>query len=282
MPNPKSKTRNPELPADLAAAARFLHARGFSPRAGTLAVILGSGFGQIEQACKAVARADYAAIPGLPEPSGLPGHVCRLTQGRMWGQNALVFCGRYHAYEGFSARDLALLPRLAHALGACTMVITNAAGGVRKNLTTGALMAICDHINMMGLNPLAGRHRLPGAARFAPMAGVYDAALLRTMLAAGKAAGEKLRMGVYAGVLGPSFETAAEVRMLRALGADAVGMSTVPEAIVAHALGMRVCGLSLITNRAGSSDDSHEKTLRRATRSAARIADVLSLFFRGL
>ena len=252
---------------------------GLKPAPGSIALILGSGFGDIERQCKAAARVDYADIAGWPRPSGLPGHKCRLTQGKLWGRKVLVFRGRYHAYEGFAPRDLALIPQLAHALGATTVIVTNAAGGIRPGLNAGSLMAITDHVNAMGINPLVGLQRLPGAARFAPMAGAYDPALVSALVKAGKSAGETVAKGVYAAVLGPSFETAAEVRALKAMGADAVGMSTVPEVIVARALGLRVCGLSLITNRAGSSDDSHEGTLKQGTDNAGRVANVLRELF---
>lgn len=267
---------------DLAASLEFLRARGFGRENPRVALILGSGFGGIERDCTVAAQADYADIPGLPAPTGLAGHACRLTQGELWGVDALVFRGRYHAYEGFAPRDLALLPRIAHALGAPLLVATNAAGGIREDLTPGALMAITDHVNLMGLNPLTGPARMEGAARFAPMAGAYDADLVSKLVAAGKAVNENTRTGVYAAVLGPNFETAAEVRLLKALGADAVGMSTVPEVIVARALGMKVCGLSLITNRAGSIDDSHERTLKAGTDNAPRLARVLDAFCRSL
>lgn len=252
---------------------------GLKPVPGSIALVLGSGFGGIERECKAATRVDYADIPGWPRPSGLPGHECRLTQGKLWGRDALVFRGRYHAYEGFAARELARIPQLAHTLGATTIVVTNAAGGIRRDLKAGSLMAITDHVNMMGLNPLVGLQRLPGAKRFAPMAGAYDGALVAALVKAGKAASETVTKGVYAAVLGPSFETAAEVRALKAMGADAVGMSTVPEVIVARALGLTVCGLSLITNRAGSSDDSHEGTLTQGANNADRVAAVLRALF---
>lgn len=274
MRNPKSAIRNRQSPSG---GLGFLRKRGFT--GAPVALILGSGFGAIERQCTAAARVDYADIPGWPSPSGLPGHECRLTQGKLWGRDALVFRGRYHAYEGFAARELALIPQLAHALGAGTLIVTNAAGGIRADLKAGSLMAITDHINQMGINPLVGPQRLPGAARFAPMAGAYDTGLVNALVKAGKAARQPVTKGVYAGVLGPSFETAAEVHALKALGADAVGMSTVPEVIVARALGMKVCGLSLITNRAGSSDDSHEGTLRQGTDNADRVAGVLRKLF---
>ncbi|MBE7490387.1 MAG: purine-nucleoside phosphorylase [Planctomycetes bacterium] len=270
MPNHKSFSRRS---SSTEPALRYLRRRGFT--GAPVALILGSGFGGMEGQCKADARINYADIPRWPRPSGLPGHACRLTQGRLWGRDVLVFRGRYHAYEGFAARELALIPQLAHALGAETLIVTNAAGGIRADLKPGSLMAITDHINQMGINPLVGPQRLPGAARFAPLAGAYDPALARALVKAGKAAGESVATGVYAAVLGPSFETAAEVRALKTLGADAVGMSTVPEVIVARALGLRVCGLSLITNRAGSTDDSHEGTLKQGTDNAPRLAAVL-------
>jgi len=268
--------------SDLGPELSFLRDRGFGAAAPTLALILGSGFGAIEAACEPKVRIDYVEIPGLPAPSGLPGHVCRLTQGNLWGANALVFRGRYHGYEGFTARELGLLPRLAQGLGASLLVVTNASGGIRPGLEAGNLLAITDHINLMGLNPLVGLPRISGAARFAPMAGAYDSALVDALVAAAGRAGESMQRGVYAAVLGPSFETAAEVRALAAQGADAVGMSTVPEVIVARALGMSVCGLSLITNRAGSSDDSHDRTLRQGADNAARLGRVLEQFVRGL
>ncbi|MBP9892393.1 MAG: purine-nucleoside phosphorylase [Planctomycetes bacterium] len=259
----------------LDAAIASLERAGFKRGYAQYALILGSGFGGIEERCESKARIAYEEVPGFARPTGTPGHVCRFTQGRLFGRNLLVFRGRYHAYEGFGPRELVFPVRVAHALGATTLIATNAAGGIREDLTPGALMAISDHLNLLGVNPLVGRQRMSGAAAFAPMAGAYDPALLDQLLAAAKKAGEPMSRGIYAAVLGPSFETEAEVRMLKSLGADAVGMSTVPEVICAMALGMKVAAFSLITNRAGSRDESHAANLAKGEQTVARIGRVL-------
>jgi inosine/guanosine/xanthosine phosphorylase family protein len=247
----------------------YLRGRGV-PEA-RVAIILGTGFGLIEREVKAPLTVPYATIPGMPRPAGTSGHECRLTAGKLWGVPALVFRGRYHAYEGHPARDLVAPVRLARGLGADTLIVTNAAGGIRDDLQPGTLMAIRDHLNLLGINPLTGPERMPGARRFPPMAGAYDPELTATIQ---HATGD-VPPGVYAAVPGPSFETAAEVNWLRQIGADAVGMSTVPEVIAARALGMRVCGLSLITNRAGSTDDSHERTIKSGHENGERVAAVI-------
>lgn len=260
----------------LDAAIATLEQAGLRRGYADAALVLGSGFGAIEERCEGKARIAYEDVPGFARPTGTAGHVCRLTQGKLFGRNMLVFRGRYHAYEGFGPRELVFPVRVAHALGARTLIATNAAGGIREDLAPGTLMAITDHINLLGVNPLVGRQRMAGAAAFAPMAGAYDTALLEQLLAAAKRAGETMARGIYAAVLGPSFETEAEVRMLKALGADAVGMSTVPEVICAKALGMKVCAFSLITNRAGSREESHAANLAKGEEVAARINSVLA------
>lgn len=259
---------------DFLPAIAHLKRHGFDGKP-AFALILGSGFGGVERALEPSARADYADLPGFPLPAGTGGHVCRVSQGTIWGRNALVFRGRYHAYEGFSPRELAACVCVAHGLGARTLVVTNAAGGIREDLKPGALMAIRDHINLMGVNPLMGREKLPGARAFPAMGQAYDRRLTSALVAAAEQAGERVTPGVYAAVLGPSYETPAEVEFLRRIGADAVGMSTVPEVIAANALGMKVCGLSLITNTAGGSSDSHGQVLKAGTDNAERIASVL-------
>lgn len=264
----------------LEAALLALTEAGFARGECDIALVLGSGFGAIEGQTKTRAQVPYAEIPGFAQPTGVEGHLCRLTQGLLWGRKALVLRGRYHAYEGFAVRELVFGVRVAHALGAKTLVLTNAAGAIRDDLQPGALMAITDHLNLMGINPLVGRQRMPGAARFAPMAGAYDPGLTAALETAGKGAGQAVSRGVYAAVLGPSFETEAEVRMLKALGADAVGMSTVPEAICGHALGLKVCGLSLITNLAGTRNDDHERALRFADERQTAISRVLEGLFK--
>jgi purine-nucleoside phosphorylase len=260
----------------------FLRERGFADGTPHLALILGSGFGLVEHRAERHAQVRYADVPGMPPPSGTAGHECRLTRGTLWGASVLIFRGRYHGYEGHSARDLVATVRLAHALGARSLVVTNSAGGIRPDLGPGALMAIRDHINLMGVNPLVGPERMPGAPPFPAMGQAYDPALTGALVKAGKDAGEEISQGVYAAVLGPSFETPAEVEYLRNAGADAVGMSTVPEVIAARALNMRVCGLSLVTNRAGGDADSHEQTLKAGQDAEPRVARVLEELLRAI
>ena len=262
-------------------SSRFLRGLGFGSPQPEWAVVLGTGFAAIEDELQLRARVAYRDVPGLPTPAGTAGHRCRLSQGTLAGTEVLLFCGRYHAYEGFAPRELAALPWTAHALGARKLLLTNAAGGLRGGLVAGSLLALEDHLNLTGINPLAGRERLEGAVPFPAMAGAYDTELRARLLAAGKRCGEAIESGVYAALAGPSFETAAEVRMLRALGADAVGMSTVPEALTARALGMRICALSLITNVAGGAADSHEHTLRAGADNAPRLARLLREFLAG-
>jgi inosine/guanosine/xanthosine phosphorylase family protein len=268
--------------ADFDAAIADLRDTGFGGDHPRVALILGSGWGAVEREVHDPLSTRYENIPGFPTPAGTAGHDCRLSEGVLWGVPALVFRGRFHAYEGHDPRDLAVPVQVAHALGCGTLVLTNAAGGIRDDLQPGDLMAISDHINLMGINPLAGFTRLPGAMPFPAMGDAYEATLRHKLIAAGAQAGEEVKRGVYAAVPGPSFETPAEVEMLRRLGADAVGMSTVPEAIVARALGMRVCGLSLVTNRAGGSQDSHEQTLKAGHDNAPRLVKVLRALFAGL
>lgn len=244
-----------------------------------MALILGSGFGLIEREVDDPLDTHYQDIDGFPPPAGTLGHECRLSEGVLWGVPSLVFRGRFHAYEGHDARDLGICVQVAHALGCETLVVTNAAGGIRDDLQPGSLMAITDHVNFMGINPLAGFERMPGAKAFPAMGRAYDAELTELLV---KGSEQSVAIGVYAGVLGPCFETPAEVEALRRLGADAVGMSTVPEVIVARALGMRVCGLSLITNVAGGHEDSHEGTIKAGSDNAPKVAAVLKGLFQSL
>lgn len=267
---------------DIDAAMAHLRRLGFGAGAPRVALILGSGFGLIEDEISGPRAVLYHEIEGFPPPAGTAGHACRLTEGGLWGVPSLVFRGRFHAYEGHAPQDLAFCVQVANTLGCDSLVVTNAAGGIHESLSPGDLMAITDHLNLMGVNPLTGPSRLPGAKPFPSMGGAYDAELTVALEASGRAAGEVIKRGVYAAVPGPSFETPAEVEMLRRLGADAVGMSTVPEVLAARALGLRVCALSLITNRAGGSGDSHEGTLRSGADNAPRFAKVLKALFENL
>lgn len=212
------------------------------------AIVLGSGLGGLAARIEGAVRLPYIDVPGFPAAT-VVGHEGALIAGTLGGRRVICLAGRFHMYEGHSAALAAFPARVLRALGAGVLLVSNAAGGVRRTFAPGDLMAIADHINLMWANPLTGPVE-PGDERFPDMSAPYDAAL-RTQLHA-VAAREQVALteGVYCGLLGPTYETPSEVRMLEKLGADAVGMSTVPEVIVARAIGMRVVGVSLITNQA--------------------------------
>jgi purine-nucleoside phosphorylase len=227
------------------------------------AIVLGSGLGGLVNHIEHQTRVPYSDLPGVPPPS-VSGHVGCLVHGLLGGREVVVLAGRLHLYEGHSAATTVLPIRIAHAMGARVLVLSNAAGGIRRDLTPGTLMLIRDHLD------LTWRGRSSGCD-------VYDAELADRM----RATGTPLAEGVYAAVLGPSYETRAEIRMLATLGADAVGMSTVPEALAARALGMRVVAVSCITNpAAGVSDEplSHADVLRVTERIAPRFEGLISSF----
>ncbi len=216
---------------------------GLRPR---VAIVLGSGLGSVADAVQSAIRIPYSAIPGFPEP-GAPGHKGELVGGTLEGVPVVVQSGRFHLYEGH-APDVAALPtRVFARLGATTLVVTNAAGGIRHTFRPPTLMLIADHINLMFRNPLVGPVA-EGDERFPDMSDPYDPTLRRLARDVARTQRIPLEEGVYAGLLGPSFETPAEIRMLQRLGADAVGMSTVPEVIAARARGVRCLGFSSITN----------------------------------
>ena len=211
-------------------------------------LVLGSGLGELANEILDPVAIPYAEIPGFPR-STVAGHAGRLVAGILNGVEVVAMQGRFHLYEGWEPAAVAAPIRALAALGPRVVVLSNAAGGVRPGFRAGDLMLIADHLNLMGRNPLIGPV-VGGEERFPDMSAPYDPELRR--IAAEVASRERipLQEGVYAGLLGPSYETPAEVRMLRLLGADAVGMSTVPEVIVARALGLRVLGISLISNLA--------------------------------
>ena len=239
------------------AVAQRLESR--TPRVG---IVLGSGLGHLADEVQGPVRIPYREIPGFPQP-GVAGHKGELVAGTLEGVPVLVQSGRFHLYEGHTA-DVAALPvRVFSRLGVRTLIVTNAAGGARPTFRAGTLMLIADHVNLMFRNPLIGLV-LEGEDRFPDMSEPYDAGLRELARAAAREAGVGLEEGVYVGLLGPSFETPAEIRMLQRLGIDAVGMSTVPEVIVARARGMRCLGFSSITNlAAGTSPNklNHEEVL---------------------
>ena len=227
------------------AVAQRLDDRVPAPRVG---IVLGSGLGHLADEVAQPVRIPYSDIPGYPQP-GVLGHKGELVAGTLEDVPVVVQSGRFHLYEGHSP-DVAGLPvRVLAHLGIRTLIVTNAAGGVRPTFRPGMLMLIADHVNLMFRNPLIGAV-LEGEERFPDMSEPYDVGLRALAREAAREAHVALEEGVYVGLLGPSFETPAEIRMLQRLGVDAVGMSTVPEVIVARARGMRCLGISTITNLA--------------------------------
>jgi xanthosine phosphorylase len=264
-------------PHDAAAAIRG-RAGGFAPKA---ALVLGSGLGAIAESLTGSTAIDYGAIPGFPRPS-VEGHVGRLVLGKFAGVPVACLQGRVHPYEGASGHDVRHYIRTLKLIGCEIVVLTNAAGSLRGEVGAGSLMMIADHINLQPFNPLVGANDDGFGPRFPALEDAYDGDLQARLRAAAAAAGVTLHEGVYLSCLGPSFETPAEVRAFARLGADAVGMSTVPEVIVARHCGLRVAAVSAITNLAvGLADTplSHEQTLAVARQCAADMQRLLAAFF---
>lgn len=261
---------------DLEAAAEILRARlGGRARVG---VVLGSGLAQVAEALEGAVSVSFDELPGLP-PSTLVGHPGRFAGGRLGGAEVVFQCGRYHYYEGHASEVVAAPVRIAAAAGVRALVLTNAAGGVRADLEPGDLVLIEDHLNLMGRNPLVGPERR-GEARFPDMSSAYDPELAELARAAAREAKISLRRGVYAALLGPSYETAAEIRMLARLGADVVGMSTVPEVLVARAMGLRCLALSVVTNKGtglAAGPLSHEEVVEVGRSAGSRLGRLLEL-----
>lgn len=213
-----------------------------------VAVILGTGLGGLAKEIKAEAVIPYEEIPGFPL-STVESHAGRLLVGRLGGVAVVAMQGRFHRYEGYSLQDVTFPVRVMHALGAGTLVVTNVSGGMHPLWAPGDLVLIADHINLLGDNPLIGPNDERLGPRFPDMSDPYDAGLRAKVRALALAQGITLREGVYVSVPGPNLETRAEYRMLRGMGADVVGMSTVPEVIVAVHQGMKVVGISIITDQ---------------------------------
>ena len=233
----------------------------------TLAIVLGSGFHHVLSALEMDARISYKRLPGFP-PVGVAGHGGELFIGKLGGTPVLILGGRCHFYEGHAMERVTFAVRVLAEYGIRDLLLTNAAGGVNKNFRPGDFMALTDHINFMGTNPLRGECP-PGSARFVDLTRAYDLKLISLLQRAARRAKIHLRRGVYLAVSGPSYETPAEIRAFARLGADAVGMSTVPEAVVARQCGLNVAGLSCITNlAAGRSANplSHAEVLETAER----------------
>jgi len=245
-----------------------------------LGLVLGSGLGGLADAIEDATAIAYAELPGFPVGS-VAGHAGRLVLGTLAGTPVVVLQGRAHLYEGIPAADLAVPVRTVRALGAEAIVLTNAAGSLNPQAGPGSLMALTDHINFMGANPLTGRNDEAIGPRFVPLGDAYDGELRAALHAAAAAEGVALHEGVYLAVSGPSFETPAEIRAFKVLGADAVGMSTVPEVIVARHCGLRVAAVSVVTNLAegmGTEVLSHEHTLANAAVGAEQLQRVLRRF----
>lgn len=247
----------------------------------TVAVVCGSGWGDVVTSSSNARSVPYSDIPGLGA-TGVKGHAGRLLLADVCGSQTLVFEGRRHWYEGLGWDPIAIPVFLSARLGVRSLFLTNAAGGIRADLTPGSLMVIDDHINAMGANPLTGPHDTAWGPRFADMTNVYDADLRRLLDQAALQAGEALRHGVYLAASGPTYETPAEVRAYASMGADAVGMSTVPEAILGRAAGMRVVGISCITNWAAGMSPStlnHAEVISETARAKPRMRTLLAEFF---
>ena len=228
-------------------AARFLRSR-HSEEVRT-ALVLGSGLGAFADEVEGATSIPYAEIPGFARPT-VEGHAGRLVLGRVSGVPVAVMQGRFHYYEGYSFDEVTFPVRTLTLLGVKNLLLTNAAGGLNNSFSQGSLIVISDHLNLMGANPLRGPNDERFGPRFPDLSAVYDHEFQETAIREAHEMGIELRRGVYAALQGPSYETPAEIRMLRLLGADAVGMSTVPEAIVARQAGVRVLGISCITNMA--------------------------------
>ena len=251
-------------------AAEALGARlPVTPRVG---IIIGSGLGGITSAIGNAVRVPFRDVPGFPAAT-VVGHAGELVAGTIGETPVVALSGRFHMYEGHEAALAGFPVRVLHALGAETLVVSNAAGAVRPSLVPGTLMLINDHINFMFRNPLIGGVE-QGDERFPDMSDPYDADLRTLARRAASQQGTPLEEGIYAGLLGPSYETRAEVQMLQRLGADVVGMSTVPEVIVARARGMRVLGFSCVTNLAcglAAAPITHDEVIETTARVAARL-----------
>lgn len=240
----------------------------------TVGLVLGSGLGDYADTLEDAVKIPYSQIPNFPVPT-IPGHSGALVFGRKQGREVVVMQGRIHYYEGLSQQEITLPIRVLAALGVKTVVLTNACGGVNLSFAPGDLMLISDHINYSGANPLMGPNLDAFGPRFPDMSDLYTASLRKAIREKADAAGIPLQEGVYAMYSGPNFETPAKIRMFRILGADTVGMSTVPEALVAGHCGMNVVGVSCVTNMAAGVLPV-KLTHEEVTETANRVRDVFT------
>ncbi len=256
-------------------ATRVIRSRiSIEPR---IALVLGSGLGGFADDFEEAVGIPYEDIPGFVR-STAQGHAGRLVVGKIDSVPVLAMQGRVHYYEGYSLEEVTFAVRTFGLLGVKTLVLTNAAGGINVQLTQGALMVISDHLNLMGVNPLRGANDERFGPRFPDMSAVYSHELQELVIDEAKAIGVEVRRGIYGALSGPSYETPAEIHLLRNLGADAVGMSTVPEAIVARHMGLEVLGISCITNMAAGISDApinHEEVMETGNRVRETFAELL-------
>ena len=246
-----------------------------------VAIIMGSGLSAVDEILRDTTRIHYVTIPNFPVPK-VAGHRGQVISGKAGPINVIVFEGRVHHYEGNTMDEVSFCARVIGSIGTKTLLLTNAAGAVNPAFARGQLMFISDHINLIGANPLSGANDERWGPRFLDQTQVYDADLRKQLREAALYCGLQTVEGVYAAVAGPTYETPAEVRYLRTIGADAVGMSTVPEAIVARHMGLKVAGISMLANVAGGYSGKpvdHKDVLETASTMNADVGMLLQRFF---
>jgi purine-nucleoside phosphorylase len=271
-----SATANPSTMYDRAQrAAQMIRSRAQTDP--STAIVLGSGLGSFADDLTNATRIPYADIPGFARVT-VEGHAGQLVIGKTGETTVAAMQGRFHFYEGYSLEEVTFPIRVLKLLGVKTLLLTNAAGSLNTEFTPGSLMIITDHINLMGVNPLIGPNDERFGPRFPDLTSTYDPKLQSIVIDEANAMGLDLRRGVYASLTGPSYETPAEIHMVRTLGADAVGMSTVPEAIVARHMGMQVIGISCITNLAAGVTDQpvdHSQVIATGERVRGEFTELL-------
>jgi purine-nucleoside phosphorylase len=275
-----TSVERPSLADRAAQAAEYVALRLRSTRASEakVAIVLGSGLGGVTDRLSPEVELPYAEIPHFPG-TAVEGHRGRLLAGELGGVPVLIFEGRVHGYEGHPPEDTTFAVRVMAAFGVTTFIVTNAAGGIRESFQGGDLVAISDHINLTGSNPAAGQYDDRLGPRFFDMTNAYSASLRSLAVRTAARQGWTMQEGIYLGVQGPSFETPAEIRAFRVLGADLVGMSTVHEVIIARQLGMQVLGISCVTNMAAGVLDQplgHSEVMETGARASGKLGQLLA------